>query len=366
MLLLAIALLVWSSAVVAVRLVAASRISPQEVRDRFAGWRLNDCGSAAPQLQTAGDLVEIDVGYGRAVALAPHDGVFTILAVGASSLVLPSLEETFPAFLETTLQQRNAARVRVLNVGHAGATAARVCERGRVAAAIARPDLVVVYSGHNDFTGQFRNFREQGLLPVRAREWTSLGISDHWRVHLIEPTLARWLQAAGALRLDVELMQPLVERSIAQWQHGITPLLSELHTAGCPVLIVRPIGNLERPPVGFDAGARTEWHRAMAAGDIADRLRRLRRARDADAFNGDIRAKSAFGDALQRLAGEGVYYFDLEHAMEAAQFRFADGDFFDFVHPRPDTHRAIAAQIADYLLANRLCCSRAPDKDPPP
>lgn len=136
---------------------------------------------------------------------------------------------------------------------------------------------------------------------------------------------------------------------------NVTRLITAAVDRGIAVVMITPISNLDHRPVGVGPEAARVWEAAHATSDSEERRRLLRRARDLDAMNANIRAKSSMVEGIRGLARNGVHVLDLETALEAdGGFEFDGTAFEDEVHFRQSTHERIAAVLDRFLVDRGL------------
>ena len=341
-------------------------------------------------------------------------GVFRIFCVGGSASAgwpHPG-EETYSAYLEDALIAAYPERkIEVHNVSAQAYAAYRVRLILDEIAAFA-PDLVIVYSGNNEFLEPRRYRTEPHWSDGLA---AAAGYSRAYALLRGSPLVAGWFPGStlqphtvGGVAFEqwskIEKI-PVVLRTdpaqydkvAAHYEHSITSMLETLDDIGVPALLMTVPGNLRdwQPHVSipadparhvgrvhFMAGraallkgdhavaiahlekavtaspehAASHFHlgRALeAAGRHAEAYDSFARARDLDA--NPFRAPSRFNDILRRVGAgfAGVRLVDLEKAFQAAAAPRAPGFdlMLDYVHPTKTGNLLIAQQAFQAIAA---------------
>jgi lysophospholipase L1-like esterase len=311
----------------------------------------------------------------------------TIFTFGGSSLVGERMTEVFPAELQRALNASGRGDFRVVNLGWPGHDSFSVRNRVQAVLEQARPGLVVIYSGHNDYTCVYAGNRRSPVTVRRSlylvsdtllvRQLFRLAHWWQWRGYaararpdfeaylkmFVEPAAADWLRRARLLDFPSDHLQPVNRVVLKHYARNIRAITSACRARGVPVLLVTPISNLARPPVGSSPEARRLYDRHYMPGELSTtsdgaHLEGLVRAKDLDVFNYDIRAKSALLNFLRSQPGDGVYLLDLERRLLAEGIDFK-ASFLDLVHMQRPLHRRVGRMMAAAILRRKLCCGLA-------
>jgi lysophospholipase L1-like esterase len=312
------------------------------------------------------------------VPFAPATDEAAIYVFGGSSVGEPGQPETFAAKLGEFLAQSPKLRATVYNLGMNGYDSYSI--RNRLTSVLERrpPQLVILYSGHNDYIDQyfylknsFALIRQSAIMEAALKTFfiavyrplNRLIDAQHFdryeafRDYLLEPRLGRAVFESGLVRLDPELFTRANEVILRHFRDNLETMLTECRKRQAPVLIVTPIANLEAEPSGADARAETLFKQGMAARDYAERIRLLIEARDLDVFAFMIRVKSPLVDYLRQLdRREGVSVLDLQARLEEERFPFSYENFADYLHLTPATHARIAVLLYETIKNRKLCC----------
>lgn len=317
--------------------------------------------------------------------LSSAPGDFRVAFVGGSSVEgYPLGVPSFPSRMRARLERRWPGRFRVINLGlhckdtlYVRACANRILSgSGSEADADAQLDLLVLYTGHNDFANWMGRYPRVPMF-VEQNPWV-LDLRD-------QLARTRTYSAAAALLRSFKVRPGHYERPpdaefdassrtiLAAYLDHLRDILDRAADAGVPVLLVTLVSNIyEHPYVEseWDAGLADEsqktwgqWRLAFArgvaahrAGRTAEALAAFKRARDVLPLG---RVPSAVNDVLRGLAAEreGVDLVDFEAMLEA----HADGEpigcryfgdvhagkpWCDQFHPSQKTHDLLAAALA--------------------
>lgn len=319
---------------------------------------------------------------GTLVPLARPSGGRIVYVFGESSLVIGD-GPLFPEVLEQRLNPGAAGPFTVFNFGKSGAVSNSVANRVRAAIRELPPDLVVIYTGHNDYLSGYRSYNDRFAffvandpllswwLGLCYRAWLHVPFIAHphgdhedpssiyregFLRSFMEPWLLRELQRFHVVRFKRGTFDELNRSILSTYQRNLEAMLEEARSRGIPVVVSTLIGNLEGPSYGVGLDAERYQDAGFREPDPGRRLAYLTRARDADVFSGMPRAKSAMNQYLRSLEREGVLVLDLEGELKTRGFRFGDGDFIDNVHFSTRTHRAVGELIYEFLVGRRACC----------
>lgn len=245
--------------------------------------------------------------------------VFRIFTVGESAM------KGFPqprnlssaAFLEAMLQDAwPERRVEVVNLGTTAVASYPVL--GMLTDALEHaPDLIVIYTGHNEFFG---TYGVASIGRAGGRPWMldmtrfvhSLGIVQGWKK----------LTAANQDDSNLTLMERMVGRAYVapdDWsrsaaaknlRHNVSEMIRRCQARGVPVLVcTMPSNERDLAPIGQekpgDVSARGHFLAAQslyASNRFPEALEMYQKARDLDTM--PWRATSAANDAIRRAAGE--------------------------------------------------------------
>lgn len=325
-----------------------------------------------PSLNVANRFVPLDTDKGDRV----------IHVFGGSSVVLQEYDRSFPALLEGLLN-RGGGGFRVFNFGACTLDTFSVRHRAIQAMDRDRPDLVIVYTGHNDWINPYRQvikpefflvwntpilyemFESYYLrvhLPLSNLLSDYAGEPAYWAFleHTLEPLLNHWLQKVGLIRISRAAFAEFDRIILEAAQKNILSLLDKARSRRIPVVLVTPVGNLTLRPFGIDGKSWELYQAGMAEKRYRQRMELLQEARDEEAFTFDMRAKSSFIDWLRGLRGPGIHVMDLEQALMDNGFGFGERDFCDYVHFELDTHRLTADLIHRFLEEKKVCCGLGP------
>lgn len=359
------------------------RVSLRDTEESIRQLETQLAGKRGPgfEVREEGGKLCFDVsGAPRCFAQTPGPRV---LVFGGSSVVLPVYERSFPALLEQRLKEMGHADAQVVNLGVPGYDSTAILERLRVSLPRFRPDLVIFYMGHNDYTAAYRSpvVTDVHLIApsatLSALAWLAFRWGDHraeglpWQPEIsqfgpflkarAEPALIQASQELRLLRLP-SVSQRLNALVLAHFSSNVEEMLARCAQADAAVLLITPISNLEAPVYGETPQSHAEQRRALAIGDYGERLAALRGVKDRDVFSLDIRAKTPLLEFLRSIKSPGVVFLDLEKSFENEKFSFGFEDFRDYVHFLQPTHERLAERIAHKISENSPF-SAASDED---
>ncbi|MCP4654273.1 MAG: hypothetical protein GY856_02520 [bacterium] len=198
-------------------------------------------------------------------------GAIRIFALGGSTTFGFGVgaHEAFPAALERRLRARLPGRkVEVVNLGCPGWASGRVKNLLEVVLEL-EPDLIVVYSGHNEMLeGHFGSAPHLGARGKLAATALSLSPTYGWIHHLLAKRRhARDYEAideqaaaiaAGQTLVYDPLMIPAEERrpppgelldsAVSEYRANLRSMIDSARTAEVPLLFSLPVTNLVMPP----------------------------------------------------------------------------------------------------------------------
>jgi lysophospholipase L1-like esterase len=335
------------------------------------------------------------------------DDEFRIFCLGGSTVQgRPySIETSFTTWLELSLKAADQRREwEVVNCGGVSYGSHRLVP---ILDEVLRykPDLVVIYTGHNEFleAGTFgRPGDGRGRWPAAA--WLS-----HLRTYNLllaarrgprEPVLMpeevdALLDYRGGLA-DYHRDAAWRREAVAQYEANLRKMLQMANDAGVPVVLLNPVSNLKDCPpfkvegsVGLSAAKQREfeslWTRAKAATSIDARIELLEAAISIDPQHAaarfllghaylaryqideareqlqlakeedvcPLRMIEPLHDALRTVAAQtGTPLLDIRRVFEDASEAGIPGDrwLLDHIHPSISGHQMIAAQLMSHLI----------------
>lgn len=216
------------------------------------------------------------------VAVSRPEGALRVLALGGSSTFGPyvGVEAAFPARLEARLRASLGGReIEVVNLGCPGWASDRILNALGAFLAL-EPDLLVIYTGHNEmlegWVGSVPGLTLANRLRAALLRTSSLFA---WLDYLLSASLRRVEQEMSfeemaAVRVgniptfepravpEAELEPPaaaFVHYTVERYAANVTRMIERVRAAGVPLLFVLPVANLLDPPAislhapGFEA-----------------------------------------------------------------------------------------------------------------
>jgi lysophospholipase L1-like esterase len=294
---------------------------------------------------------------GPDVALRAAPGAARIMAVGSSTTFDPGVSgdaAAWPARLQFWLaRMAPACRVEVINAGVPGYVVITDLVRLVTDLRRYRPDVIVLYEGHNDLFGALRRGveREEAWSPTPG-EMPAVTPWGYWlsRHSLLYGKLVARLKvlrfhasgrralAAAASRAEDELLAP----GVRQFEEDVTLFLAAARTLGASVAVpelvhVSGVGSVDEP----DPTLRQVWSSTVPFATPATVLR------------GYVRYNLALEAATQRV---GATWIPTGPFGLAGPQWYAPGDPIHFNDRGADR---MAHRLADALLASGLLDRRA-------
>ncbi|MBU0673282.1 MAG: hypothetical protein KJ950_01410 [Proteobacteria bacterium] len=269
----------------------------------------------------------------------------------------------FPDYLEQI-----DSDIQAVNFGENGIDSLLVRERVREALKIARPDLMFVLLGDNDYNTAFHNsiiptyfdrlgwlLRLPYLFESEPAEITHFASHDfYWYKRLHQPELFNFLQKIGLFNIDIQKYQPINSLITQYCTQNLGVILDMASAQQIPVVVMTPIENLRAEPFGDIKTTTTLYKRGLSSTDYGESIRLLKAAKDTELFTYDLRAKSDIIESIRSLNRKNVYVLDLEKVLEKREFAFGSEDFVDYVHYNDRTHLMVADILYDFLSHNHL------------
>lgn len=289
-----------------------------------------------------------------------------LFTFGASSLVL-SDGWTFPDYLAMDHDD-----LQVVNLGIVGIDSYSVRLRVRQALDAVRPDIILLYYGHNDYNTAYQGFilpryfdRFDTLLRLAFlfhREGEDMGVLEsddyYWFTRVTRPKLIQTFEKLGLLSINSADYAAVNRLILDHFIRNHKAIISMAAARGVPVVLVTPVGNVQAEPYGDLAVTEASYRMGMKAEGYEESMRDLFRARDSEIFTYDLRAKSPLVQYLRTFRSPNVYVLDLESRLKEARFGFGYNDFVDYFHFRDGSHRLIADIIYDFLAKHKLLSGR--------
>ncbi len=286
----------------------------------------------------------------------------SLFLFGASSVVL-SDGGTMADYLK-----QNHPELQVINFGVSGFDSFSVRERVRQVLAIARPDVLLLYYGHNDYNNAYQGF----IMPnyfnqfeselrfayfVRGGSERTVPFSNgsfYWFARRHRPKFFQLLQRLRVIQIDGDDFRPINRSILEHFKDNTHAIIEMAESLNVPMVLMTPIGNLHAEPYGDVDTTTVLYEDGMATAPGQASMDLLRRARDSEIFTFDLRAKSALVDYIRNSSHEGVYLLDLEKTLTDQGFEFGDSDFVDYFHFNDRSHRLLADVIYTFLAENNL------------
>lgn len=279
-----------------------------------------------------------------------------VYVLGASSVIRTD-GGVFSEYLERRLRRRLPAAA-VLNFGYSGIDSFTLRRRLDQALELRRPDLVVLYAGHNDYNNVYATIvkpafqRFNPLLELHKRI-TDPHAGHNVVVHarIFNPRILEVLQRVGLLTVDPRL-SCVDELALDRFERNLAAIMDRLRRTAVPLLLVTPVGNLTARPYGDLRQVTEPYERGMRQPNMCAAYPLLKRAQDAERFTYDSRAKTPLLAHLRAIRRPGVHVLDVDHALRQRGCPFSHALFLDYFHFKDEGHRLIAALLDAHLRAH--------------
>ncbi|MFP4656830.1 MAG: hypothetical protein ACLFNK_04600, partial [Candidatus Woesearchaeota archaeon] len=245
------------------------------------------------------------------------------------------------------------ADVKIVNFGLGGADFFTIKERiNNTINFYDTPDLVIIYSGHNDYTNYYQRSRLNDFFkrfflitspPSRIFDSPVQGRG-------IRGPFLNLLQGTGLLSFNGSFADDINEVILEQFKDNNVEIQKLLAEKDVPLLYMTTIGNLEARPFGDIKITEKFYQQGMNTDDHTERITQLKKAMDSEIFTYDIRAPSEHNEYLRSIDARGIHILDIESELIEDDFNFSHDDFSDYLHFKGSTHRRIAKSLDDYIV----------------
>lgn len=210
-----------------------------------------------------------------------------IFALGASStLGYPyMMNGSFPAMIRDRLRERYPDRtIEMVNLGVTAVTSHTVLDFGRWCLE-EEPDLLIVYTGHNEYYGALGVGSSQFVGSARWIVRMYLALHDSRLFLAFKSAVARLASSVGgeasnrtgtlmelmARETAIPLGSPAYERGMQTYQANLDALLAEAKARNVPVILTTLVSNLkDLPPLrSVEPDAWTPAQRSQIASDLS-------------------------------------------------------------------------------------------------
>lgn len=281
----------------------------------------------------------------------------TVFVFGESSVVI-SNGGTFSDFIEL-----NHPELQVVNFGLSGVDSFTIRQRVGEALSFARPDIIILYYGHNDYNNAYQGFimpryfeKFNFVLSVLRRfhnfdEPTGVILhqDQYWFARLYRPILYKLFEKIGLINIKSSDYAPINELIAKHYEQNNEAIMDMAASKKAPVILITPVGNWHAEPYGDINTTTALYQQGMATTDYRQSIHKLILAKDSETLTYDLRAKSLIVQYIRKYSQPGVYVLDLEERLEAMRFNFSYSDFLDYFHFNEKTHSIIARLIYDRM-----------------
>lgn len=285
----------------------------------------------------------------------------TVFVFGESSLVLTD-GSTFSEYLT---QEHND--LHVVNFGVSGLDSLSVRQRVAQALTVARPDIIILYYGHNDYNNAYNGF----IIPMYFAKFNILlrlshlfhdrdkpvGVLLHqeyyWYSRLTRPLLYRFFVQIGLVDVKSDWFASVNQNILNYFSNNNSVIMVMAESMHVPVVLITPVGNLHAEPFG-DTDTTSQYRKGMASANYIQSLRHLIAAKDSEFLTYDLRAKSELIDYIRNFKRQNVYVLDLQKKLEDLRFGFGYDEFLDYFHFKDSSHKLLADEIYSFMQEKGL------------
>ena len=263
------------------------------------------------------------------------EDVLRIITLGGSSTAgYPYLFNSgFPERLAVRIRSVDPSRqIEMINIGMT-ALSSQVLRDMIPHVIQMQPDVVLIYTGHNEYYGAYGIGRSLILTRILFGLKKSILFRGLERIILPPVQSNRTMMAQSARDISIVLGDPTYHTGIQNFEKNMEAILGALEREGIQTYVGTLVSNLRgQPPLGADLGAHELWTRGTgywADGDTAAALEAFMSAKEYDPVR--FRAPQAMNDVLRRTARDhGAHVVDIESYFLAGT---SDSLFTDHLHP---------------------------------
>ena len=308
-------------------------------------------------------------------SLSNEKEISRIFLFGASSVLITN-GHTFADYLENALSQ-NGKKVKIINFGVLGVDSFSIKKRIRDAlkSSETAPRAAILYLGHNDYNSPYHNiifphYESFGFFlrlayPVfRSFDYLSrigshfldterpfISLHDfYWFDRFYRPRVIKLLQACRLVRIESASYGKLNSMILNKFRKNVNEMIDILSSRGVRTIIVTPIGNLRAEPFGSIFETTDEYNLGLKTVEYDESLAHFLKARDAELFTFDVRAKSGLINWLKGTRQKNVNVLDLEGILMNRKFSFGYSHFMDYFHFNDAGHKLVARCLHDMVI----------------
>ncbi len=292
------------------------------------------------------------------------DEDYSIYVFGGSSIVNPSQKKVFPYYLESDLENNTEKEINVLNFGSSGRDLQGVKENIIHSIEIKKPDLIIIYSGHNDYQNAYirilkpkfyllsNNFILNNFLKIY-----SIGNERRaQKIKMIDGKIVETAENLGVLQINHEKLREIDEIILNNYVQNMNDITEIAQNNSIPIIFVTPLSNLELKPIGTIDVTGKFYELGRKEGNYTKKIEYLKKARDYELFSFIIRSKSELNENLRNLKEkdiENLYVFDLEKKIIRSSPKFS-GYFVDGAHLNPEGHKIVSGYLKDFIIEKSI------------
>jgi len=313
----------------------------------------------------------------KLVTFEPEKCDVTVYFFGASSLLASFNNTSFPSLLEVLLKQNGYENSCVYNFGMGGIDLNVISHRVKNTVSKHKPDLILIYSGHNDYTNTYHNaiLPHYKLFPknswhTKPFKWAysvskpfddgtishpeEMEYFKHFLASRVETHASKLLINLGLLKIKDE-DQAIYNREILSFfKQNANQINDYAISKEVPIAWITPVSNLQAIPFGINARANQLYEEGTEIEDYKKRIDILRKAKDLEFFSEDIRAKTKMLDFIRKMEKTAVFVMDLESQLIEDEYHLNYKRFYDYVHLQNKAHTQFARKIFSFIVESKL------------
>ena len=278
-----------------------------------------------------------------------------VFLFGGSSVII-SDGKLFYQYLEEELEKNNPS-LKILNFAVMGIDSFSA-ERRLVdvfEAIKIKPDLIIFYMGHNDYTNVYHftiaRFYDSFDFFLKPSYFFSDKKFDYfWFASLKRPIILKVLQQLKLINILDENYGSYNELILEYFKKKMEETMGLCLARKIPVILVTPVGNLRVEPYGDIKIVTDNFKRGLRSSNYEEAIDYLTEAKDGEILTADVRVKSELNDYLRSINRPHVYIFDLEKKLKNERFEFGNSDFLDYFHFNDKTHKLVADYLYEFIM----------------
>lgn len=272
-----------------------------------------------------------------------------IYIFGGSSVVL-SKTGSFPSNVFSGKLQSMMKNASISNLGKSGADSFYIRKKIDVAISIQKPDLIIIYSGHNDYNNIYRkiirpnySILKNTIMSLIIKTSIKFKNSPDWHLDFnFEPRAHRFLSDIGFFEPNPNVFREYDTAAEMHFKNNFFVIAKKCKENKIPLLLITPISNLEIPPISGNE-IKLQYNKALQL-PYDERIAELIKVRDQDWLSPDARMRTGIKKFIMssEIKALGIESIDLEDLLIRDYVEFNFSDVYDYFHLTEKTHERIA------------------------